>query len=155
MRSYSFFKRNVVETCKLAKHFNCPERQKICTEILEDSTVDILYPIRRPMQCPILLPRVTSASSPTGLVLVSSLQGFVDPVPAQPSNLRLHTEPQMCCTTTLILTLSYSPVLLWIVFISKHYKTGGRSIPTMRPLLFSFLSNNIKVPEFTLATEHK
>lgn len=64
-----FFKRNVEETIQ----------EKIQSPILEDSTVDILYPIRRPMQCPILLPRVTSASSPTGPITVSPLHVFVNP----------------------------------------------------------------------------
>lgn len=41
--------------------------------IAEDNTDDILYPVRRPMQCPILLPRMASASSLTGPVTVLSL----------------------------------------------------------------------------------
>lgn len=49
----------------------CPKRDGRSSD--KSSTVGILYPIRRPMQCPILFPRVTNASSPTGPVHVCHL----------------------------------------------------------------------------------
>lgn len=96
LKDSSFFKRHIrKKTANYESPFNRPNIYY--KKFLKDGTLDILYPIRRPMQCPILLPRVTSASSPTGPVTVSLLQFFCRSSPS-PIDLSLKTKPNMCTT---------------------------------------------------------
>lgn len=78
------------------------------------------------MQCPILLPRVTSASSPTGPVTAPSLQ-FLRSSPC----LSVWSHTTHRCPTE-----SWSSRCLGAQSMLWHSRAAGRSLPTMNPPQF-------------------